>query len=524
MLIKIDHESFVLNATGRNIGSVLHDAGIPIDMRCSGKGICGKCEIILEYGKFEVDGSAVTIKDKPLKAKACLTLAVDEDAVISIPKKSLASAKLQCAEAFHLQRFDLKPERPGIAAAVDVGTTTVAVALIDTADGALIGTASDYNKQFKYGDNVISRIVFSTEIPGNLQILQRAVIDHTINPLLKRLCAKNNLKPEDIQQVSIAGNTVMEHIFFGLSPESIGVIPFEPLTNIYPVTTAGELGLLTAKNALVKAVPSASGYIGGDITAGVLTSEIIGQSGVSVLVDIGTNCETILVREHRVYSCASAAGPAFEGAGVSCGCRAADGAIEHIAMNGEFEFKLSIIGAVAPTGLCGSAMIDFVAESARTGLINQFGRYDVDLLKSLGRFVQLENNIIGCRISDDGNVFVSEKDLEQILKAKAAVFAGLQTLCQAEKCSFDDINRIYLAGGFAKYIEVKHAVGIGMLPAVPLERYIKIGNSSLAGAVLNAIDSGATEKFLQITGQIENVVLNTVPEFEFNYIDALLLP
>jgi uncharacterized 2Fe-2S/4Fe-4S cluster protein (DUF4445 family) len=521
MLIKVDNKHIEVNGAGKNLGSVLIDAGIPIDMRCSGKGICDKCKVILIKGLFKVSGEVKSVTE-PLEVKSCLTEAVDENTEVFVPVKSLAKGKLQCAEAFHLKDFALDPEISGIAAVIDIGTTTVAASLINTDTGELLGTVSDYNHQFKYGDNVISRITFSEEETDNLYLLQDAIISDTINPLLIELYTENNLDSNVIRQVSVAGNTVMTLLFYGYSPASIGVMPFEPLMKEFPVKNASDFELKVAGDAPVRAVPAVSGYIGGDITAGVITSGMLDDPGMAVLIDVGTNCETVLKRGDRIYSCASAAGPAFEGAGVSCGCRAAAGAIERISINKNLDFELKTIGNTLPTGICGSAMVDFIAEARNAGLLNEFGRLDTEILNRAGRLLKLENNVIGCLISND--IYISEKDIEQILKAKAAVYAGLKTLCQAENCELAEIDRIYLAGGFAKYINVENAVNIGMLPRIPLERYEKIGNSSLAGAALNVLDRSADDKFLKESRMIEDIVLNTVPEFEFNYIDALLLP
>jgi uncharacterized 2Fe-2S/4Fe-4S cluster protein (DUF4445 family) len=512
-----------LSGTGENLGSALSAAGIPIDLRCSGKGICNRCKVILLKGRFSVDGEEVTVDDAPLTVKACRTIALSEDSAIEVPRKSLAGSAPKCAESFKLGDFELAPEYSGIGAVIDVGTTTIAVAIGNVATGEIIGSTSDYNKQFKYGDNVVSRISFSMEHEGNLELLQRTLVEENINPMLNGLCLSHNLDINDLQVISMAGNTVMTHILWKLSPAGMGSIPFEPETKIFPELPASQLGI-AAPNAVIKAVPAISGFIGGDITAGIVTSGMRKEHHYALLVDVGTNCETVLLRNGQLYACAAAAGPAFEGAGVACGSRGEQGAIEKIKITPDLEIEYKVICGTEPHGICGSAMIDFVAEAREHGLLNEFGRFDLDALKASGKYLKLPDNINACKITDDGEIYMSEKDIESILKAKAAICAGIKSLSNLEGCKVEELHTIYLAGGFARFINVENAVKIGMLPNVDIKKYKKIGNSSLAGAALHILNKNSGQEYIKLISGVKDVILNTVPEFEMNYIDALMLP
>ncbi len=513
-----------LSGTGKNLGSALVAAGIPLDLRCSGKGICERCGVILHKGEFTVDGREIHVKNTAVKAKACQTIVLSEDAVIEIPRKSLAGSNPKCVESFNLESFELSPEYSGIAAVIDVGTTTVAVALVDTSSGEIIGSSSAYNKQFKYGDNVVSRISFSTEHAGNLELLRRTLIDENINPMLSGLCFAHDLDINDIKVLSVAGNTVMTHILWGLSPAGMGAIPFEPETKIFPELSAAQLGISCAPDTVVKAVPAISGFIGGDICAGITVSGMYKEMQCALFVDVGTNCETVLLRNGQLYACAASAGPAFEGAGVACGSRGEQGAIEQIKIHPDLTVECKVIGGGTPHGICGSGMIDFVAEAGEHGLLNEFGRFDQVLLKRSNRYLKLENNVIACKLTDDGDIYISEKDVESILKAKAAIFAGIQSLSDLEGCKAEDFETIYLAGGFAGFINIENAIKIAMLPDIPIEKYSKIGNSSLAGAALHVLNKDAGKKYIELISEVRDIILNTVPEFEMNYIDALMLP
>lgn len=528
MLIKLEnHKTVSIKAEngGKSLAHLLRDAGMPLDLRCSEKGTCGKCEIVLESGTFRMERTPIDVlPGHPIIAKACRTAALKDDCVIMIPSKAMAAGGIQSSHQYKVKALAINSSVRGLSAAIDIGTTTVAVSLVDSERGKIIGSASNYNRQIHYGDNVISRIAFADESKEHLHAMQQCVIADTINPLIRSICEKNGICEKEIKQVSIAANTVMTHLFFGISPASIGVMPFEPAVKIFPAVKAASLAIAANSDAAVIAVPAASGYIGGDVVAGVEVSGIQNNSGISVLLDIGTNCETVLFDGKKLFSCASAAGPAFEGAGIGCGCRAAAGAIERISFDRSLNFQISVIGNVPANGICGSAMIDFIAEARSCRLLNEMGRFDLQMLEKAGKLMKLNGGINACRISSNPEVYISEKDIEQILKAKSAVYAGLQTLCGAQGYKFSDINRLYLAGGFAQYINVDNAVKIGMLPAIQLDNLEVIGNSSLAGAVLNAIDLDAAPRMLRISKKIQDIVLNTVPEFEYNYIDALLLP
>ena len=257
-------------------------------------------------------------------------------------------------------------------------------------------------------------------------------------------------------------------------------------------------------------MPSISAYVGGDLTAGLYETEL--QPG-EALVDIGTNCEIILRTASGEHVCtAAAAGPAFEGAGIACGRRAVPGAIDHILPG----WKFTTIGNEQPNGLCGSAMLDFMAVGNQEGWLSSFGRLEKDEIADRIRDI---DGITAAEIAP--NVTLTEKDLEQLLKAKAAVFAGIQSLLESQNMSFSDLKKLHLAGGFAKYMDLKSAVAIGMLPDVPFNI---VGNTSLAGASRLAAAPSMMDEFIRLSDQPREIPLNDIPSFEDNYIDALMLP
>lgn len=610
LTIKAQNSEYrVSDHKGKLLSDVISAIGIPLDLRCSGKGICGRCLVVLEKGKYSNHEGIINVAPgASVEVKSCRCTSLGDDGVISVPESAIASRDgridehfKRASEAFlpaiHILTLELPDQdlegpvtesdllsklvcdklelarvscnikvlrdlpatlknsrkidvcviagddgewsvvRIGDAgslhkvraAAVDVGTTTVAAVLINPFNGDILCRASAYNQQMRNGDNVASRISFAAESIENLRTMQQLVMVETIDPLLCELCEKSGTDADDIIFAALAGNTVMNHLALGINPESIGSLPFSPVTNVYPACLASDIGLLAAPDAVIQCVPSISGYIGGDLTAGIAVSELDFSEGVSALIDIGTNSETVLNDNGRLYSCAAAAGPAFEGAGVSCGMRAADGAIEGVKINDELDFQIEVIGNCKPEGLCGSAMVDFIAEGFKSGLINSFGRYDLEQLRACGRYLEIElngNPVHACVLSGNKEdmVYISESDIEQILKAKAAVYAGLKTLLAVCGKQFADLDRIFLAGGFARYIDIENAVTIGMLPKNAVEIVEKIGNSSLAGAYRRVTDCNAAARFMDVITKPRNIALNTVPEFEMNYIEALAVP
>ena len=421
---------------------------------------------------------------------------------------------------------------PGLVAAVDIGTTTVVVALADPARGAILRRAAQYNQQIKKADDVAARISFCQQ-PDDVRLLQNLVIQQTINPLLKQVCAAAGVAPERVLRLAVAGNTVMEHLFLGLSPESIGRLPFQAVRHVHPVCRARDLGLAMHPAGLVDVLPSIAGYIGGDVTADIHVAQLAQRPELTLLVDMGTNSEVVLSEAGRLAACATAAGPAFEGAGLLHGRRAAPGAIEHIAFGPDLDFQCTVIGGGRADGLCGSAIIDFVAEGFRGGLINAQGRFDIARLQQRGRYARIPLKrgathacvLVAADDSATGHaIAITEMDLSQILKAKAATYAGMKTLLRLQDREFADVRRFILSGGFARHLDLRNAITLGLLPDLPLDRFEVIGNGALAGAYLALRDAAALPAMTALVRRPRVVELNRTADFENNFIDALLIP
>ena len=521
------------------LASALDRAGIQLNLRCGGEGICGGCRVLLGAGTFLTDGQTLTLAASAQhEAFACQTYVISADAEISIPPASLLETSGQIVSDFHAPKQHSSPTAQAtsasapLAAAVDIGTTTVALVLLDPANGHILARAAQYNQQIRKADDVASRISFC-RTEKEVRIMQDLVIEKTINPLLEEACATAGVKTKRVQQLAVAGNTVMEHLFLGLPVESIGRLPFNAVRHIHPPCEAGTLGLAMAPRGRVVVVPSVAGYIGGDITADIHAAHLLARGGESVLVDIGTNSEIVYALGGRLLACATAAGPAFEGAGLLHGRRAAPGAIEHVRCNANLDFQCDVIGGGKAVGICGSGIIDFLAAGFRRGLINAHGRYDVERLKRCGRYAHSRIArgsshacvLVPASASATGHaVVITERDIEQALKAKAATYAGLKTLLTLQSRSVCDIPRFVLAGGFARHIDIANAIALGLLPDLPLDRFEILGNGSLAGAYLALTDATALPAMEKLSHLPKVIELNLTQDFEDNFIDALLIP
>lgn len=537
LLVQIGERRVSVAADSRpTLAQLLELAGIPLNLRCGGEGVCGGCRVQLAEGTFRTDGQTLILPaGSQHEAFACQTHVVSADAGILIPAASLLETSGQIVSDFHAPKASsaqaVSATAP-LAAAVDIGTTTVALVLLDPATGHILARASQYNQQIRKADDVASRISFC-RTEAEVRVMQELVIRQTINPLLAEACAAAGVQTGRVERLAVAGNTVMEHLFLGLPVESIGRLPFNAVRHIHPACEAATLGLLMAPCGRVDVVPSVAGYIGGDIVADIYAAQLHARGGESVLVDVGTNSEIVYALDGRLLACATAAGPAFEGAGLLHGRRASPGAIEHVRCDDKLEFQCDVIGGGKADGLCGSGIIDFLATGFRCGLINAHGRFDIERLKNAGRYVicPLARGsshacvLVPANASANGQaVVVTERDIEQVLKAKAATYAGLKTLLALQGRRVREIPRFVLAGGFARHIDIANAIALGLLPDLPLDRFEVLGNGSLAGAYLALTDVAALPAMEQLSRLPQAIELNRTQDFEDNFIDALLIP
>lgn len=411
-------------------------------------------------------------------------------------------------------------DRYGIA--VDIGTTTIVLYLVNYSDGSLVDMGMTYNSQMRHGDDVISRIVYATE-GGGLEELRTAVVGD-INDILTPMVEKHGIRFEEIDSVVISGNTTMSHLFWGFDPSSIREEPYVPALNTFPIWQAGTAGIKVLTQAPVYTIPCVGSYVGGDIVAGVLASRMFLNPEISLFMDIGTNGEIAIGNNEWLMTAACSMGPCFEGSGIRHGMRATEGAIESVKIDSStLEPTLGVIGNATPSGICGSGMIDAISELFFSGLIDQRGKFAKDLKTDR------------IKIEDEGPEFVlfrgevkdivlTEVDIENVIRAKAALYAGVSLLLKEVGLSLDIVERVYIAGGFGNYLDVDKAIIIGMLPDLPREKFSFIGNTSIAGAYLCLLSEKMRRDAEEIAAKMTYVELSVSRGFMDEYMSALFLP
>jgi len=450
-----------------------------------------------------------------------------------VPARSLLRHEPAVVAEFRLNipwaREPRFPEaRHGVA--VDIGTTTVALLLCDLATGRVMGEASAFNSQIRFGEDVLTRIQLCSTDPEGLRQLQRAVAVETINPLLQDACRQAGVAPREIGGMTVAGNTTMLHLLAGVDPTSMGVHPFRPVFLEHRIYAPRDLGLEFGDGvAQVHLLPGPAAYVGADLAAGMVATGLLYDEGPALLVDVGTNGEIIAKVGDRLIGCATAAGPAFEGAGLTSGTRAVHGAIERVRLRTDpFAAEFGLIGSTdRPLGICGSAYVDFLWEARRTGLLQAKGRFDDAFCARAGDNVQRDTYGRKLRLHSRGAagpVWVSELDVARLLQAKAAIAAGISTLLHLLGTAPRDVKRLYLAGGFGLHLSLEHAIGCGLLPGFAVEQIQVVGNTSLGGAFLALHDRSLLEEMAVACRTMEAIELNLQPGFEDAYIDQLVLP
>lgn len=519
------------DASGRSLTDILALRGHPLNARCGQRGLCRGCMVDLLEGELagpngERVGPGVAIRSCRMR------IPQDGAVVVRIHGRAMISRAPQVGETFFIDvpcvLAPAVPSRPGkdTAFAVDIGTTTVVVLLVDLATGEVLSRAGDFSAQIRYGDNVITRIGAAAS-PAVRKEMRRALVQETLLPLLQKACKRAGRGISRLASGVIAGNTTMLHILADEDTTSLGIAPFTARFLGGRILSSADVGL--EAGIPLQLLPGLSAYLGADITAGVHATGMTLDATPSLLVDMGTNGEVVLCAGDRLVGCATAAGPAFEGAGLSSGTRAQAGAVSRIGLGLDpFQLQLESIGShpvAAGTGICGSAYIDFMSTARACGFLRENGRFDRVLWAEIPGKHRLETEDgFAFQLSQDSGPRISEIDIAHLLQAKAAIGAGIETLLSATGTSASEIGRVYLAGGFGMHVDVGHAIAIGLLPGFTVHQVRVVGNTALAGALLALLDHAALAEMEALRGRIEVVELNLQPDFEDRYIDHLSLP
>jgi len=418
----------------------------------------------------------------------------------------------------------------GYGLAVDIGTTTVVAALLDLEDGSEAARRGEYNRQSRYGEDVISRINYASKNEKGVEEVNQALIE-TINELTAELLSQNEIESNQIKMLMMAGNTTMIHTLMGVDPNNIRRSPFVPNFFMPPVVRAGELGLEALFQAPVYCFPAVGSFVGGDITSGILASRLHRNEDLTMLIDIGTNGEIVVGNQSLLIACSASAGPAFEGGGISCGIRAMEGAIEQVNFTDDYELHYRTIGSKPPRGVCGSGLIDLLATMQERGIINRSGRYNRELESD--RLRQREDEtyeylLVPAEETDVGEDLVfSENDIKHLLRSKGAVYAGIKIMLDRLSLEEQMLEKVYIAGGFGNYLNVEASIRIGLLPDLPRERFEFIGNSSLKGARRAVLNGEAFKESLDLASRMTYLELSSdenSKDFMDEFIAAQFIP
>lgn len=410
--------------------------------------------------------------------------------------------------------------------AIDIGTTTVSVWLVDLVSGQVRAQAAEYNGQIARGEDVVSRIIFASKDGGGEEMRQRVL--ETINGLVETVCKRAQAEAGQIVKAVIAGNSTMIHLLLGIPAASIRLTPFITAINHPPLLTANEVGLNIAPNASVDCLPGVASYVGADITAGVLSSGLSEADQVTLFLDVGTNGEIVLGERDWLVTCACSAGPAFEGAGVEHGMRATTGAIEEAWINGQtYDPVLRVIGGGKPKGLCGSGLISLLAEAFLTGVLDKAG--NVNLTLGTPRVREGAHGpeyvvVWGAESASGEDIVLTRVDVDNLLRAKAAIYAGFSVLAEQVGFTLEDVHKILIGGSFGKYINVEKAIQIGLLPDVAWERFEFLGNTAVRGAYHALLDWRARQRIKEIASRMTYIELSADNAFYEAFTSALFLP
>jgi uncharacterized 2Fe-2S/4Fe-4S cluster protein (DUF4445 family) len=422
-----------------------------------------------------------------------------------------------------IEPYDTSQRNYGLA--FDIGTTTICGELIDLNTKKILGTKAIYNKQAVFGPDIITRIIYAQE-PDGLEKLHHALVDG-MNQMIQEFIQEKNIDLNDVTCVLCAGNTTMIHLLLKIEPSYIRKEPYVPTANFVPTIRAAEAGIKINPRGLLSCVPGVSSYVGGDVVAGVLSCGLNKEKKLCLLIDIGTNGEIVLGNKDFLVSCAASAGPAFEGSGVSCGMRASSGAIQKVKISPQtYEVEFSTISSALPKGICGSGYIDILAEMLKTGIIDKAGKIKLKDHRRIRETDFGKEFVIAFKeeTSLDSDIIINDADIENLKRAKAAIFSASSILVKHMGFDFKDIEKIFIAGGFGNYLDIRNAKIIGLLPDLEDKKFIFVGNSSLAGARQVLLSYQAMQKANELARKITYFELSVDPHYMEEYMAALFFP
>jgi len=595
-------------SAGTTIFDAAKDAGVGVRSECGGKGLCGKCRVIVKDSKALSDLTEIerrflqTSEVESGYRLACQARILNDVKVIIPPESRVMFRKIQvvgmerpvrlnpAVKKFHITLpmptlSDIRPDHdrlldtlssvmkidnsememdyeiykrlpdiirnssfdvtvtiwdnrriisvePGNTSnelfgfAVDIGTSKIVGYLVNLTTGEVLDVESVENPQIMYGEDIMSRITFAIAKPENLEILQKLVVDE-INKIINEACRKTGISPQRIYEVVVVGNTAMHHFLLGIQPKYVALSPYVPAVKKQINVKAKELHVNINSFGIVTVLPIVAGFVGADAVADVLATGIHESDVLSLLVDIGTNTEVFLGNSEDLLSCSCASGPAFEGMHIKHGMKAVTGAIERVSISSNFEVKYKTVGDTRPTGLCGSAMIDAIAEMFKRGIINDKGSFNLQIKTSRLRKSDGEVEFViawGHETATGKDITLTQHDIREIQLAKAAIFTGCSILMKRKNVDEEKIDRVLVAGAFGNYINPESAKVLGLLPDVPIKKIKFVGNTAIAGAKMALTSKEARKEANKISKKIRYLELAACPDFKEEFLNAIFIP
>jgi len=595
-------------SAGTTIFDAAKDAGVGVRSECGGKGLCGKCRVIVKDSKALSDLTEIerrflqTSEVESGYRLACQARILNDVKVIIPPESRVMFRKIQvvgmerpvrlnpAVKKFHITLpmptlSDIRPDHdrlldtlssvmkidnsememdyeiykrlpdiirsssfdvtvtiwdnrriisvePGNTSnelfgfAVDIGTSKIVGYLVNLTTGEVLDVESVENPQIMYGEDIMSRITFAIAKPENLEILQKLVVDE-INKIINEACRKTGISPQRIYEVVVVGNTAMHHFLLGIQPKYVALSPYVPAVKKQINVKAKELHVNINSFGIVTVLPIVAGFVGADAVADVLATGIHESDVLSLLVDIGTNTEVFLGNSEDLLSCSCASGPAFEGMHIKHGMKAVTGAIERVSISSNFEVKYKTVGDTRPTGLCGSAMIDAIAEMFKRGIINDKGSFNLQIKTSRLRKSDGEVEFViawGHETATGKDITLTQHDIREIQLAKAAIFTGCSILMKRKNVDEEKIDRVLVAGAFGNYINPESAKVLGLLPDVPINKIKFVGNTAIAGAKMALTSKEARKEANEISKKIRYLELAACPDFKEEFLNAIFIP
>ena len=496
--VKILPENIEIDAeAGEDLLTVQIMAGLIPDAPCGGQGTCGKCMVTV----ILPDENAIEVLACRYKVESDLIIIAGKENDIKILENGI--------------KRDVLPDPlfdSGYAAAFDVGTTTVVCYLLDLSDGKLAAKSNIMNPQRKFGADVISRCEYAIN-NGTGELSE--TIRKGMNQLLLSVCGEAKITNDQIKLITFAGNTCMHHLFLGIDPKPLTVVPYEASVKDEIVMKASEADIKAAPDAILQVLPNIAGFVGADTIGCLLATAFDQLEDLSLMIDIGTNGEMVMGSRNRMIACSTAAGPAFEGAKIDCGMRGVEGAIDHICYDGQL--ICHVLGETKAEGICGSGLLDAVAVFLDTEMIDETGKIDTDIPCS---FRLQDNDIPAIKLTD--KVYISQKDIREVQLAKGAIAAGIELMAEELGIRISDIKKVMIAGAFGNYMDAHSACRIGMIPAELEDRIEMIGNAAGEGSIIASLNHSEFLHAQELRDKVEFLELASSPDFQDTFIDNLL--